>query len=513
MVFVTFCHQKASKINPTIGMSSKKSTLSKSTLIRSIQCSKSLYLYKNHYNLRDKADITQQQKFDRGHRVGLLAHQLFPGGKDCSPPNPFSYDASIAATKLLVQQRFPIVYEAAFKYNGIMAALDILECRDGKWYAYEVKSSFRISNTYLLDATIQYHIITRSGVMLEDFFLVTINNDYELGDKLDIQQFFRKTSVLSDILERIPFVERTIEEAIATLDSPSIPDISIGAHCTKPYPCDFQGYCWKNLEKDSIWYLPGVSMQEKGLFVERGITSIHQIDNTEELNARQKVIIESFQLQQPHIRKDLLQQFIEPIHYPLYYFDVEAFQPAVPLFKGSKPYERIPFLYSLHYKESANTPLQHYSYISPVGDDDRIPFIEQFLKDTEGEGNILVFNTLMEKSILFRLSADFPDYKKQLLQRINRIIDVEIPFKELYYYHPAQQGSFSLKSIGNAMLGKDEFSSSRVKDGEEAMAVYNELFYTNHPSEIPEKLQQLKTYCRTDTYVLYEIFEKLKELV
>ncbi len=493
-------------------MSSKKSTLSKSTLIRSIQCSKSLYLYKNHYSLRDKADITQQQKFDRGHRVGILAHQLFTGGKDCSPPNPFSYDASIAATKLLVQQQFPVVYEAAFKYNGIMAALDILECKDGKWYAYEVKSSFRISNTYLLDAAIQYYIITKSGVPLEDFSLVTINNEYVLQDELEISAFFRKTSVMQEILERIPFIEKTIEEAIATLDSKTIPEVPIGAHCTKPYPCDFQGYCWQHLEKDSIWYLPGISMQEKSLFYERGISTIHQIDNIEELNARQKVIIESFQQQQPHLHADQLRQFIGPVHYPLFYFDIEAFQPAVPLFKGTKPYERIPFLYSLHYKESADAPLQHFSYISPVTDD-RVPFIRQFLKDTEKEGTILVFNTLMEKSILFRLSADFPEYKKDILQRINRILDVEIPFKELYYYHPAQQGSFSLKAIGNAVLGKDEFAASRVKDGEEAMAVYNELFYTNDKASIPEKLEQLKTYCRTDTYVLYEIFEKLKQLV
>ncbi|HNY54018.1 MAG TPA: Dna2/Cas4 domain-containing protein, partial [Chitinophagales bacterium] len=234
-------------------MSSKKSSLSKSTLIRSIQCSKSLYLYKNNYSLRDKPSTTQQQKFDRGHRVGKLAHQLFPNGKDCSPPNPFSYDESIAATKLLVQQQFPVIYEAAFKYNGIMVALDILENKNGKWYAHEVKSSFRISNTYLLDATIQYYIITKSGVQLEDFSIVTIDNEYVFNGTLEISSYFKITSVLAEIQERIPFVEKTIEEAIATLDAKQMPEITIGAHCTKPYPCDFQGYCWANIPKDAIW--------------------------------------------------------------------------------------------------------------------------------------------------------------------------------------------------------------------------------------------------------------------
>jgi len=494
-------------------MSNKKSGLSKSTLIRSIQCSKSLYLYKNFYSLRDKPSTVQQQKFDRGHRVGKLAHLLFPDGKDCSPPNPFSYDESIAATKLLVHQQFPAIYEAAFKYNGILAALDILTFENGKWYAYEIKSSLRISATYLLDAAIQYHIITRSGLPLEDFFIVTINNEYAFDGTLDVQSYFKKTSVLAEIKERLPFVEQAIDNAIVTLQQTTVPDVPIGAHCTKPYPCDFQGYCWANIAKDSIWYLPGISMQEKSNFTEMGINTIDQIHERDELNSRQRVIIDSMRNGKPHIIQDKLNAFLSEIKYPLYYFDVEAFQPAVPLFVNTKPYERIPFLYSLHYKENAESELQHVSYISPVGADDRINFVKHFLNATEKEGKILVFNTLMEKGVLFRLMNDFPQYKKEILDRINRIIDIEIPFKELYYYHPAQQGSFSLKAIGNALLSRNEFSNSQVKSGEEAMAVYNELFYWTEKKEIEEKLKHLQKYCYTDTYVLYETVDALKKLI
>lgn len=494
-------------------MSTKKNSLSKSTLIRSIQCSKSLFLYKNNYSLRDKPSTTQQQKFDRGHRVGKLAQQLFPDGKDCSPPNPFSYDASVAATKLLIQQQTKHIYEAAFKYNGILVALDILEYKDGKWYAHEVKSSFRISNTYLLDAAIQYYIITKSGIKLEDFSIITINNDYLYDGNFDIHTYFKFTSVLDDIKERIPFVEKTIEEAIQTLSSNTMPDVSIGTHCTKPYPCDFQSYCWSSVPKDAVWYLPGISMAEKSSFIEKGINTIHEIENLDEFNVRQRVIIQCFQSQKVHIDAEKLNSFIQAVHFPLYYFDIEAFQPAIPLFPNTKPYDRIPFLYSLHYKESETSELQHISYISPVGQDDRINFIEHFLEATQKPGQILVFNTLMEKGILFKMMNDFPQYKKQILERINRIIDVEIPFKELHVYHPAQQGSFSLKAIGNALLGVDEFAKSNVKDGEEAMAVYNELFYWENKEEVNLKLQQLKTYCFTDTFVLYKIFEKIKELV
>jgi hypothetical protein len=493
-------------------MSAKKISLSKSTLIRSMQCAKSLYLYKNNYTLRDKAGVTQQQRFDRGHRVGKLAHELFPNGKDCTPPDHFSYNESIAATKLLVQQQYPVIYEASFKYNGILAALDILENRDGKHYAYEVKSSLRISNTYLLDAAIQYYIITRSGTPLEDFFLVTINNDYVKDGELDVNAFFKKTSVMNEIQERIPFIEKSIDEAIATLSRAEEPSMDIGPHCTKPYPCDFQSYCWKNIEKESVWYLPGISMQEKAAFIASGINTVDAIENTDTLNGRQKVILEAFRNQQPYIEREKIRDIILQLEYPLYFFDVEAFQPAVPLFDGTQPYDRIPFLFSLHYKASETAAIEQISCISPVGADNRIDFIEQFLSATQQDGNILVFNALMEKGVLYKLASAFPEYKAAIYDRINRIIDMEIPFKELYYYHPAQQGSFSLKAVGNAILQRDEFMKSTVKDGEEAMAVYNELFYINDSKKIEENLEALKTYCRTDTYVLYEIFEQLKKL-
>src|SRR5688572_10462740 len=93
-------------------MAQKRNQLSKSTLIRSIQCPKSLYLYTKHYDLRDPVSISQQQVFDRGIRVGKLAQRLFPGGRDMSPPNAYSYDASIAATKALVLTKYPVIYEA-----------------------------------------------------------------------------------------------------------------------------------------------------------------------------------------------------------------------------------------------------------------------------------------------------------------------------------------------------------------------------------------------------------------
>lgn len=110
-------------------------------------------------------------------------------------------------------------------------------------------------------------------------------------------------------------------------------------------------------------------MQEKNNLVEKGIEKIDQIIITEDLNERQKVIIQTYQQNQIYKQEEKLTAFLHDINYPLYFFDVEAFQPAIPLFKGTQPYQRIPFLYSLHYKESADSELIHIDYISEVGED------------------------------------------------------------------------------------------------------------------------------------------------
>lgn len=489
----------------------KRNQLSKSTLIRSIQCPKSLYLYKNHYELRDPVSVSQQQVFDRGIRVGKLAWLLFPGGRDVSPPNPFSYDASVAATKALVQQQYPVIYEAAFRHHGILAALDILVCRDGKWYAYEVKSSKAISQTYLLDCAIQYQVITGSGLPLEDFRIIHINGDYVMQGELEVDKFFTETSVLETVLERQPYVRERIEQAVSVLSKPQAPDMPIGAHCTKPYPCDFQGYCWKNVPPDSVWYLPGLSMPEKAAFLERGITLIGEIRPSDMVFEKHRIVLEAYKTRSPVVATDSLERFFRELTGPLYFFDLEAFQPAIPVFDGTRPFERIPFLYSLHISGEHGSATQHRYFIGEVGSDPRSAFAGQLLADTEAPGKIIVFNTLMEKSVLNKLAEDLPEYREALRERMARMVDFEVPFKNMWYYHPAMQGSFSLKTISRALLPDDPFARLPVKDGEAAMAMYHELYYDVTRSKEPEVLRQLVDYCRADTLALQKIFEKIKQ--
>lgn len=225
----------------------EKHLLSKSTFIRGNQCLKSLYLNKKRPYLRDRLSAETLAKFKRGHQFGSLAQKLFPGGVDLSPKSHFQYQKAVATTRDAIRSgSYSIIYEAGFQSERLLIFLDILFRENDEWVACEVKSSYSISDTYLLDAAFQYYVINSFGLALKDFIIVYASEkvDYERLDEYeDLSPLFVKESVLERILMLQPIVREQIAKEKETLLLDNAPDISMGPHCEMPYPCDFKGHC------------------------------------------------------------------------------------------------------------------------------------------------------------------------------------------------------------------------------------------------------------------------------
>jgi hypothetical protein len=229
----------------------EKHLLSKSTFIRGNQCLKSLYLHKKRPFLRDRLSPDQRAKFQRGHKIGELAQQLFPGGIDMRPKSPSQYQKRVLEVGHVIStESHNTIYEATFQYDQLLAILDILVKEENEWSAYEVKSSLKISETYLLDSAFQYYVITNSGLKLKDFYLVHINPDYQFEGVPDIEKLFIKVSVLEEVLKLQDYVKKQATKGKETLFLEKSPAITVGKQCTNPYPCDFIGHCWKKVPKE-----------------------------------------------------------------------------------------------------------------------------------------------------------------------------------------------------------------------------------------------------------------------
>jgi len=225
----------------------EKHILSKSTFIKGYHCPKSLYLYKKRPFLRDKLSAEQRAKFRRGHHVGDLAQEIFPGGIDVSPKSPSQYQKSVIRTTELIEQGQEIIYESTFQFEQVLVMLDLLVKTEKGWMAYEVKSSKQLSETYYTDAALQYWVIQNSGLDIEQFFLVYVDENYRLEGEIDLKKYFLFEDVTENVIGRQEFVGNRVVTNKAVLLEKHSPKVEVGDQCFYPYKCDFVGFCWKKI--------------------------------------------------------------------------------------------------------------------------------------------------------------------------------------------------------------------------------------------------------------------------
>jgi len=490
-----------------------KSRLSKSTFIRGLQCEKSLYLYKHHYRLKDPTPSSLQAVFDQGTNIGLLAQKIFPNGADASPENHFKMVESVGKTLNFISKGESIIYEATFQYNNVLAALDILVKDEEGWKAYEVKSSTKVSETYIKDASIQYYTITNSGIDLKDISIVHINNQYTKDGELDIHQLFTIESVYDQVLEFLPRIPNEVRRLKNVIESPEPPNVDIGNHCSDPYDCDFKGTCWKHIPDYSVFNISRLKKDKKFDLYNQGVITLDQIDlGYTDLNPNQVLQVQSEVDGTTHIDIEEIRKFTNGLSYPLYFLDFETIGPAVPKYNGSRPYQQLVFQYSLHIQETLTSEIEHREYLADPSQDPRIGFIEQLISDCGTSGDILVYNIGFERGKLNDLIEVFPEYSNELRGIVNRLKDLMIPFQQKWYYTPEMKGSYSIKYVLPALVPELSYNDLEIKEGGTASNTFLSMVNGTFAGDVEETRNQLLEYCKLDTFAMVKILEKLRQV-
>ena len=489
----------------------EKHVLSKSTFIKGMQCQKALYLYKHHKELKEEVSAAQEAIFAQGTSVGELATQLFPGGVDCTPESFYDFQQAVMRTQEEINKGTKIIYEAAFQYNGVLAALDILVKDEKGWKAYEVKSSTSISETYHLDATIQYYAITNSGIDLQDISIVYINNEYEKNGPIDVKQLFTIESVKEIVLELLPGIPNKVAALKKVLLQKDIPTVDIGPHCSDPYACDFAGHCWKHIPDYSVFNISRLTTDKKFEFYRKGIISFNDIPEDAELNENQWMQVTSELNNETHIDKKKIKEFVNDLSYPIYFMDFETFSTAVPVFDKSKPYRHLVFQYSLHQLPSQNSELIHKEFLAETnGIDPRIPFVEQLISDCGNKGDILVYNIGFERGKLNDLALVFPKYSARINKIIERLKDLMTPFQQRWYYTPNMKGSYSIKKVLPALAPELSYDDLNISEGGTASSTFATMLMGEFEGDVVQTRKDLLEYCKLDTFAMVEILKKLK---
>ena len=479
--------------------------------MRGLQCQKSLYLYKFFYKQRDPVSKEQQAIFDRGSNVGVLARKLFPGGVDVSPESPGKYTDSVLRTQEEIRKGAPVIYEAAFQFEQVLAAVDILvRGNDGRYKAYEVKSSTRVSPAYILDGSLQYFVISNSGIALDDFFIVHINNQYVKEREIDVRGLFNITSIKKEAEENREMVFAKIIESKATLASGVMPEMKIGEHCFIPYDCDYRGTCWKDVPENSVFEIVGLNRQDAFGLYHSGVSNMKDVPVHFAMKENSRIQVESFKKNEVFLDKPALKEFISSLHYPIYFMDFETFMPAVPVFEGTRPYQHIPFQYSLHRLDKPGGTLHHTEFLGEPHEDPRHDFIKKLLLDTLGKGDIVVYNATFERTVLQNLKGVFPELSELIDERVSRVKDLMTPFMQKMFYHPSMKGSSSIKNVLPALVPELKYDGLKIGNGTVAMAAFENLLFETDIYKIAETRDALIDYCKMDTFAMVKILEVLE---
>ena len=296
-----------------------------------------------------------------------------------------------------------------------------------------------------------------------------------------------------------------------TIDQKHCPETSISPNCSSPYPCSLIESCWLFLPEHNVTELTYIGKKAFDL-INQNVHSIKDIPDHFTLNAKQKIQKDCIVYGQPHIDRDVIAQFTSQLEYPLYFLDFETFSTAIPMHDGIRPYQNVPFQFSLHVVDKPDKKATHYSYLAD-GDGDPRPSLIQALKKHIGEsGSIVAYNSSFEINVLRALGDVYPKHLEWITSTIERVIDLIVPFRSFGYYHPSQHGSASLKKVLPALTGTG-YDGLGIAHGDDASLAYLRICSGQcTPEEHKQIRKDLEVYCELDTRGMIDILEKLTDL-
>lgn len=494
--------------------------LSKSKYCSLWQCPKNLWM--NKYKPEELVlDSSALARMEAGNEVGDLAMGLFGDYVEVTAYKGERLDLRkmIADTKAEMDKDTPVICEASFEFDGLYCAVDVLCKEENGWAIFEVKSSTKSDKEiYIADIAYQKYVLQNCGVNVTGTYLICIDSNYVLDGKLDINRLFKVTDVWDWVSQEEKNIRANLKIAERILKSEAEPEIDISEHCKKPYDCGYWKYCSRHIPSPSVFDLYRLQTSKKFDYYRKGIITYNDLFLSGVVTNEKHLRQIEFALTDKgtYVDKDGIRDFLDTLSYPIYFLDFETEQPVIPKYNGTKPYQQIPFQYSLHYIDSKGGELKNKEFLAESGTDPRRALAEKLCKDIPMDVCVTAYNKVFECGRIKELADAFPDLAEHLLNIKDNIKDLLDPFQKGYYYNKAMGGSFSIKSVLPAIFPDDPtldyHNLDGVHNGSEAMSIFPKI--KDMPPEEQEKARKnLLEYCKLDTFAMVKVWEELVRVV
>jgi hypothetical protein len=494
----------------------KSKNISKSKFISGIQCEKLLWFQFYRKDLAEEPDEQTQFIFDQGHLIGEMVQSLFQGGVLVEDDHEHIKEA-IDTTRRMIDEGDMTLFEAAAEHGRYLARADVIKrvnANTNEWDMFEVKSGTHDDKeVYLQDLALQKLIFDGAGYPIRNAHLVVINNQYVRKGELEVDKLFKITDQTKTVVEIAKKYPPLMKRFLDVVDTDKEPMVSISkSRCTSPYECPFMNTCWKDVPEDSVFTLAHDRDQIANKAFAKGILKIGDIPEGTKLNPRQKRQVLAARTGQPFFNPKGIQSFLKALEYPLYFLDFETYNPLIPPYDGLRPYQMIPFQYSLHVLEKPDGELKHFEFLASGQEDPRPLFVESMLENIGTKGSVVVYSAF-EQSRIKSLAEWLPKRALALGKLLPRIRDLSVPFRNQDIYYPDFLGSYSIKAVLPVLVPDMSYDDLEIGEGGAAALAYVKLTQSDLPRKEREQIRKaLLVYCGQDTLAMVKLVEVLKSV-
>ncbi len=489
--------------------------LSKSDYLLYLKHPAWLWLKKHDKDKLPPIDENTQAVFDAGNLFEGYAEQLFPNGIRLGFTDYASYLALPEQTMEAILGGLKVIFQSRFETSQLTCISDVIEIVGDKTIdLYEIKSSTLAKPEHIVDLAFQAYVIRECGFTIRKAYVIHVNNTYIRKGVINPKEFCTTTDVTEKVADAEELTRHNIYSALSTMQQPKMPDPS-SAHAGKGAFGEWLSIFTKltNQPKGSVYELCSLNAGKVKLLEEQGIKMLVDIPKDFQLSSKQKLQVTAAKLDQRLIELEPIRNFISSFTYPLYFLDYETFGGVVPAFDGERPYQQVPFQYSLHILDSPDSELRHEEYLHRESTNPCSSLTKTLRAHIGDSGTILAWNYSFEKSCNMVLARDMPVLKDFLIDVNERMHDLMMPFSNNWYVDKDFCGSASIKKVLPVLVPSLSYAELGIHEGASAQRLWMQAVIDGKDTIDKEVMfADLIEYCKLDTLAMVEIYNVLRKL-
>jgi hypothetical protein len=469
--------------------------ITKSDFLKFIDCPQDFWFSKKRPEVRTSStpDEFTLQLMLQGIEVENEVRKLFPGGKYIMGKNQHAAEE----TAQLIADKTPTIFQATFLVDGLLTKVDILQYNDllDAWDIYEVKATSQSQKSlkkYLPDITFQKIVAEKAGLKIANVYLIEVDKTYVKKGDLDLDVLFIISERTTEVLEKEQEIALSINAAKQVLANAIEPTSCACIYKSRKNQCASFDHLYPKVPDYAVYDIARIGSSKKKLatLVDDEVLLLSDVRQDHKLSKIQMnqcfAHTTGHTIEDRHQMEDLLDQ----LHYPLYFIDYETLSGAIPKFDETRPYQQVPFQYSLHIQQEPGGDFIHKEFLH---DDTHTPvhlIADRLREDIGDTGSVIVWNKSFECMVNKDLAEVNPTFADFLLSLNSRVFDLMDVFSKQHYIHKDFRGSTSIKAVLPVLCPHLSYKSLKIQDGGAATTRYRDLIFTNMGEEERHELKQ-----------------------